>query len=104
MPDIPFNFLANCSTQSIEDMMLSRENEAANHRKALRIVIDQFIEAAVEAAFSRWMLKHREEIRRALEAEVNVLDGRSAGRGVVEELCLPGDSAVRTGTTKTVPK
>ena len=84
--------------------MLTRENEAANHRKALRIVIDQFIEAAVEAAFDRWMLKNREKIREAMDSQVNVIDGRSAGRGVVEELCLPGDSKVGTGATKTTPK
>lgn len=104
MSEIPVDFLANCSTQSIEDLMLSRENEAANHRKALRIVIDQFIEAAVEAAFARWMLKNREAVRQSVESQVNVIDGRSAGRGISEELCLPEDRTCGTRGTSKVKK
>lgn len=104
MPDSLIDFLANCSTQSVEDVMLSCENEAANHRKALRIIIDQFIEVAAKAEFARWMLNNREAVRQALESHVNVIDGRSAGRGLAEELCLPGDRNVGNGATKTVPK
>lgn len=101
MSEIPIDFLANCSIRSIEDLMLSSENEAANHRKALRMEIDQMIDAAIKAAFARWMLNHRDEIRKAMESlELpNVLDGRSVGRGVVEELCCPEDK--KHGTTKT---
>ena len=100
MSEIPIDFLANCSTQSLEDTMLNSENEAANHRKGVRMEIDELIQAAVRAEFARWMLKHRDEIRKALELQVQVLDGRSTGRGVAEELCLIGDKNDGNGSTE----
>lgn len=101
MPEIPINFLANCSIRSIEELMLSKANHAANIRKQLRIVIDQYIEEAVQEEFARWMLNNREEIRKEMKSLLNpvVLDGRSAGRGVAEELCLLRDKN-STGSTK----
>jgi hypothetical protein len=68
--------------------------------------IDQMIDAAIKAAFARWMLNHRDEIRKAMASleQPNLLDGRSIGRGVAEELCSLGDKTVDTGATKTIPK
>lgn len=93
MSEIPLNFLSNCSVRSIEEYMLAKENHAANIRKQLRIVIDELIDEATEAQFARWMLTNRDKIRKSMESllEPVTLDGRSAGRGVAEELCCLRD-------------
>ena len=98
MSDIPLDFLAKCSIRSVEEYMLARENHAANIRKQLRIVIDELIDEATEAAFARWMLANRDEVRKAMSVEeVPVLDGRSTGRGVAEELCKLGNNNSEAG-------
>ncbi len=101
MNEIPIDFLANCSTRSIEELMLAKENTVANLRKQLRLILDEIIDESREADFARYMLKHRDDIRHALESIPAVLDGRSTGKAVSEALCLLGDSNVRT---ETIPK
>ncbi|HEX4075573.1 MAG TPA: hypothetical protein VHX49_09260 [Candidatus Acidoferrales bacterium] len=49
-------YLVACSEMSIESFQISRMNQAANLRGQVRVLVDQWIEAEVDAGISRWML------------------------------------------------
>jgi len=52
-------YLVACSNMSLESFQISRMNQAANLRKQVRALVDQWIEAEVDAGLSRWMLECR---------------------------------------------
>jgi hypothetical protein len=64
----PLDYLATCSNASLEAFELSRLNRAANFRKEVRDILDDWVEAEGEARFARWLL----ESRRAQETEMHV--------------------------------
>ncbi|MFZ0036361.1 MAG: hypothetical protein WAK91_02995 [Candidatus Acidiferrales bacterium] len=55
----PFHFIATCSTISLQSYELARLDAAANLRRQLQELTDQWIEAEVEARLARWALEHR---------------------------------------------
>ncbi len=55
----PFDYLATCSEPSLESFELSRFNRIANLRKELRQILNEWIEAEVEARLARWLLNQR---------------------------------------------
>jgi hypothetical protein len=52
-------YLVACSDMSLESFQISRMNQAANLRRQVRALVDQWIEAEVDAVLSRWMLEFR---------------------------------------------
>jgi hypothetical protein len=52
-------YLVACSETSLESFRIARMNEAANLRRQVRVLVDQWIEAEVDAGISRWMLECR---------------------------------------------
>lgn len=55
----PFDYLAGCSKPGLESFELSRLNQVANLRKELREVVEEWIEAEVQARLARWILERR---------------------------------------------
>ena len=58
-PRPPLEYLATCSTASLESIELARLGRAANLRKELYAVIEQWIEAEAEARTARAILEWR---------------------------------------------
>lgn len=54
-----FEYLEMCSEASLESYELSRLNRAANLRKEMRQLIDEWIDCEVGARIARWMLESR---------------------------------------------
>jgi hypothetical protein len=52
-------YLVACSDMSLESFRISRMNQAANLRKQVHALVDEWIEAEVDAGLSRWMLEGR---------------------------------------------
>src|ERR1700675_1102236 len=52
----PFEYLISSSEESLESFELSRLSHVANHRKELRTVLDEFVEAEIQARIARWIL------------------------------------------------
>lgn len=63
---IPVDFLLDSSRHVLGEYELSRLNHAANLRKELRALVEQIIDANVEARFARWLLEHGDELRRTV--------------------------------------
>jgi hypothetical protein len=90
----PFEFFITSSQTSLESFELSRLNAVANLRKELRQVVDEWIEAEIQARMARWILE-----RRRLEASdsQSPVPGLSKPAGppkpAVKALSAQGDSA-----------
>ena len=52
-------YLLACSDMSLESFRISRMNQAANLRKQVRALVDEWVEAEIDAGVSRWMLERR---------------------------------------------
>jgi|SRR6202795_2266905 len=55
----PFEYLISSSEESLESFELSRLSHVANLRKELRTVLDEFVEAEIQARIARWILEGR---------------------------------------------
>jgi hypothetical protein len=55
----PLEYLITCSEPGLESFELSRMNHAANFRKQLRQIVEQWIESEVDARVARCMLECR---------------------------------------------
>ena len=55
----PFQYLLECSQMSLEDFELARLDRAANLRKQLRDIAEEWVEAEVEAQLARWVRDNR---------------------------------------------
>ncbi len=54
----PWDFLHEASSPSLESFELSRLNHAANLRKEIAALLEQWIEEAAEALLARWLREH----------------------------------------------
>jgi hypothetical protein len=55
----PFEYLISSSEESLESFELSRLSHVSNLRKELRTVLDEFVEAEIQARIARWILEGR---------------------------------------------
>ena len=58
-PDPPLDYLHSASVSSLESYELSRLNHAANLRREIAALLDQWIEETVHAQLARWVLEDR---------------------------------------------
>jgi hypothetical protein len=65
----PFQYLLECSHMSLEDFELARLDRAANLRKQLRDIAEEWVEAEVEAQLAHWVRGNR---RRSGEPTENI--------------------------------
>ena len=56
-PDPPLDYLHSASVSSLESYELSRLNHAANLRREIAALLDQWIEETVHAQLARWVLE-----------------------------------------------
>lgn len=61
----PIDYLRSASRTSLESFELSRLNHAANLRRDIAALIDQWIEETAEAMLARWMLDHHQLVHPA---------------------------------------
>jgi hypothetical protein len=62
----PFDYLAGCSKPGLESFELSRLSQAARLRKEMREIVEEWIEAEVQARLARWLLERRRNQDEAL--------------------------------------
>lgn len=55
----PWNYLHDASITSLESYELSRLNHAANLRREIAALLDQWIEDSTQALLARWVREHR---------------------------------------------
>jgi hypothetical protein len=57
--NLPWNYLHDASASSLESYELSRLNHAANLRRELTALLDQWIEDSAQALLARWVREDR---------------------------------------------
>jgi hypothetical protein len=63
----PWEFLLSASRNSLQSYELSRLSHAANLRKEIGALLDQWIEENACAMLARWLIEQRERTPRATE-------------------------------------
>lgn len=64
----PLDYLLSCSEASLESFEMSRLNRIANLRRELRDLLDEWMEAEVNARVARWLLECKRAESRATGA------------------------------------
>ena len=59
----PVDYLRSASRSSLQSFELPRLNHAANLRREISALIDQWLEETAEAMLARWMLEHHGSLR-----------------------------------------
>ena len=59
----PLDFLRVASRTSLQSFELARLNHAANLRREIAVLIDQWVQETSEATLARWMLDHHKSLR-----------------------------------------
>ena len=57
--DPPWDFFHDASTSSLQSFELSRLNNAANLRRQVTVLLDQWVNDNSQALLSRWLREHR---------------------------------------------
>jgi hypothetical protein len=58
----PLEYLRAASRTSLQSFELARLNHAANLKREIAVLIDQWIQERSEATLARWMLDHHESL------------------------------------------
>lgn len=96
----PSDYLSTCSESAIESYELSRLNRAANLRKELRQLVDEWIDCEVEARLARWTLESRRNGDRAELTPPEELPVAELPR----QLALPLNRSARGAERNAIPR
>jgi hypothetical protein len=56
--DPPWDYLSNASPTSLQSFELSRLNHAANLRREIGVLLDQWLDETAQALLARWLLEN----------------------------------------------
>ena len=69
----PIDYLHSASRSSLQSFELARLNHAANLKREIAALIDQWLEETAEAMLARWMLEHHGSLRQPPVSVADVL-------------------------------
>src|SRR5437879_8337661 len=97
----PWEFLLSASRNSLQSYELSRLGHAANLRKEVAPMLDQWVEEIAAAMLARWVMEHRErEIAAASDRE---RAPQSEERGTASDNFITSSRIPRRRTTLRAP-
>lgn len=86
----PWEYLRTASMNTLQTFELSRLNHAANIRKELMVMVDQWLEESVCAMVARWLLDHRQVLHpESTSAPIPSLEAQPASYNVFARLSPP---------------
>jgi hypothetical protein len=69
----PVDYMRSASRPSLQSFELARLNHAANLRREIAILVDQWLEETAEAMLARWMLEHHGSLREPALSVADIL-------------------------------
>ena len=79
----PWDYLHEASAPSLESFELSRLNHAANTRKEIAVLLDQYLDDMAQAMLARWVREDRALLQSSSPAP------RTAPQSVLDESAAP---------------
>jgi hypothetical protein len=76
----PWEFLLSASKNSLQSYELTRLSHAANLRKEIGTLLDQYLEENSSAMLARWLMEQRDKSVRGTDVLHTAPDSRSNGR------------------------
>lgn len=67
--NFPWEYLRNASVRSLESFELTRLSHAANLRKEIASLVDEWVDESANAMLARWLLEHWSQLRGAESIE-----------------------------------
>jgi hypothetical protein len=95
----PWEFLLSASRNSLQSYELSRLSHAANLRKEISALVDQWIEENSSAMLARWLMEHRERESSLVESA-----GPGAHHVAAHQAAVQGTSAELSGLDFAEPR
>lgn len=74
----PWEFLLSASRNSLQSYELTRLSHAANLRKEISVLLDQWLEENTMAMLARWLMEQRERPGQVADAHSSADHGRNA--------------------------
>ncbi len=65
--NFPWEYLRNASVRSLESYELARLSHAANLRKEIATLVDQWVDETATALLARWLLEHWTQLHSAAD-------------------------------------
>lgn len=92
--DPPWEYLRTASMNSLQSFEMNRLNHAANIRKELMLMVDQWLEESVSAMVARWLLDHRQYLHpEPTSPTLSPADQQSASYNVFAQLSPPAGNS-----------
>ena len=78
----PWEFLLSASRNSLQSYELTRLSHAANLRKEISVLLDQWLEENTSAMLARWLMEQRERPAQAADTQAATDAGRNGAHSV----------------------
>ncbi len=78
----PWEFLLSASRNSLQSYELTRLNHAANLRKEISVLLDQWLEENTSAMLARWLMEQRERPPQVADSQAGAETGRNGAHSV----------------------
>jgi hypothetical protein len=91
----PWEFLLSASRNSLQSFELSRLAHAANLRKEINALIDQWMEENAAALLARWLMEQRERSARVPDMLAAVESGKNGAHSVSDNFLADRDASQR---------
>jgi hypothetical protein len=91
----PWEFLLSASRNSLQSFELSRLAHAANLRKEIGALVDQWMEENAAAMLARWLLEQRDRSGRAPEMLSHAEDCNNGAHSVSDNFLTDRDASHR---------
>ena len=72
--NFPWEYLRHASVRSLESFELARLGHAANLRKEIATLVDQWLQETASALLARWLLEHWAQLRGAVDSLQNPVE------------------------------
>jgi anti-sigma factor RsiW len=94
----PWEFLLSASRNSLQSYELTRLSHAANLRKEISVLLDQWLEENTAAMLARWLMEQRERPAQVADSQAGSEHGRNGAHPVSDNFFA--DQAVPPRTSR----
>lgn len=92
----PWEFLLSASRNSLQSYELTRLSHAANLRKEISVLLDQWLEENTSAMLARWLMEQRERPPQVADSAAGAENDRNGAHPVSDNFFADQSTSPRT--------